>query len=159
MFTLIAALGRSNEIGKDNHLIWNLKEDLAFFKETTMGHKIIMGRKTFESMGKPLPGRENIVLTHDGTGLPEDVAVVNSFAEVMQKYGNLDEEIFVIGGADIYYQFKSYAGRMYLTHINEIFYNADAFFPKVTEADWNVKVLKTFTEDGHPATIKQYDRK
>lgn len=160
MITIIAAIGRSNELGKDDQLIWHLSTDMKFFKETTTGHPVVMGHKTFLSLPKPLPNRHNIVITHaPADQFPEEVKVIHSFAEFMEKYAGSKEEIFIIGGAQIYHLFKSYADRMYLTHINEIYFNADTFFPTIQEANWTVKDLQTFTENGITATIRQYDRK
>ena len=160
MFTIIAAIGRSNELGRDNDILWNLPSDKKFFKKTTEGHTIVMGRKTFESLHGVLPKRHHVVLTQEkGYEVPEGVEVVNSFADVMRKYGNTDEEIFLIGGGEIYTMFMPYAQRMYLTHINEIYFNAQVFFPHIDEDDWNVKVLEEIEENGLTATIKEYDRK
>lgn len=160
MFTIIAAIGRSNELGRDNEIIWNLPTDKKFFRETTKGHTIIMGHKTYESLGKPLPDRHHVVITHaDPNTFPADVEVEHSFVDVYQKYRAVDDEVFVIGGGEIYRLFYSYADRMYLTHINEIYFNAQVFFPKITESDWDIKTIKTFTENGITATVKRYDRK
>ena len=99
MFTIIAAIGRSNELGKDGDLIWHLPSDMKFFRETTSGHTIIMGRKTFDSLGRVLPNRHHVVLTHaDDSYFPDEVEVVHSFAEVYTKYRDVDEDVFIIGG-------------------------------------------------------------
>lgn len=160
MFTLIAAMGRSNELGKDGGLIWHLPGDMKFFKETTTGHTIIMGRKTFESLGRVLPNRHHVVLTHaDESYFPEEVEVVHSFAEVYKKYRDSEEEVFIIGGGEIYKLFFSYADRMLLTQINEIYFSADTFFPEIDIRNWEVKDLMELVEDGHTAVIREYIRK
>lgn len=160
VFTIIAAIGRSNELGRDNNILWNVPSDKRFFRETTSGHTMIMGRKTFESLGGVLPNRHHVVLTQDkGYEVPEGVEVLHSFAEAMREYGNSDEEIFIIGGGEIYTMFMPYCQRMYLTHINEIYFNATVFFPHIDEDDWNVTTLQTIEENGLTATIQKYDRK
>lgn len=160
MFTLIACIGRSNELGKDGDLIWHLPTDMKFFRETTSGHTIIMGRKTFDSLHGVLPNRHHVVLTHaDESFFPEDVEVLHSFVDVYTKYRDLDEEIFVIGGGEIYRLFFSYAEKMYLTQVNEIYFSADTHFPEIDIRNWDVRDLKTFEEDGHKAVIREYTRK
>ncbi len=160
MFTIIAAIGRSNELGRDNDIIWNLPSDKRFFRKMTDGHTIIMGRKTFESLGRVLPNRHHVVLTQEkGYEAPEGVDVYNSFADIMRKYANTEEEIFIIGGGEIYTMFMPYSQRMYLTHINEIFFNAQVFFPHIDESEWDIATLQEIEENGLEATIKEYDRK
>ena len=160
MFTIIAAIGRSNELGRDNNIIWNLPSDKKFFQKMTTGHTIIMGRKTFESLGRVLTDRHHVVLTQEkGYEVPEGVEVIHSFADCMRKYGNSEEEIFIIGGGEIYTMFMPYAQRMYLTHINEIYFNAQVFFPHIDENDWDVTTLENIDENGLTATIKKYERK
>lgn len=160
MFSIIAAIGRSNELGKDNELLFHLPSDMKFFRETTSGHTIVMGHKTFDSLGGVLPKRHHVVITHaDESQFPEGVEVVHSFKEFMDRYADSDEEIFIIGGGQIYRLFYSYADKMYITHVNEIRFNADTFFPTIKDSDWNIKVLKEFEEDGHKATIKEYTKK
>ena len=160
MFTLIAAIGRSNELGKDGELIWHLPTDMKFFRETTSGHTIIMGRKTFDSLGRVLPNRHHVVLTHaDESFFPEEVEVVHSFAEVYTKYRGSEEEIFIIGGGEIYRLFFSYAEKMYLTQVNDIFFSADTFFPEIDIRNWDVRDLKKFEEEGYTAVIREYTRK
>lgn len=160
MITLIACIGRSNELGQNGDLIWHLPSDMKFFRETTSGHTIIMGRKTFESLGRVLPNRHHVVLTHEDPELfPEEVEVVHSFAEIYQKYRDAEEEVFVIGGGEIYRLFFSYADRMLLTQVNEIHFNADTFFPEIDIRNWDVRDLQELDEDGHKAVIREYIRK
>ena len=150
MFTIIACIGRSNELGKDGSLIWRLPSDMKFFRQTTTGHTIIMGRKTFDSLGGVLPNPELF---------PEEVEVVHSFAEVFTKYRDVEEDVFIIGGGEIYRLFFSYADRMLLTQVNEIYFNADTYFPEIDIRNWNVRDLQEIDEDGHHAVIREYTRK
>lgn len=121
MIKLIAAIGKNNELGKDNNLIWNIPEDLKYFKETTTGHTVVMGRKTYESIGKPLPNRENIVVTREQI---KGVKTIKNPEEIF----SLKEDVFIIGGAQIYNYFINYADEIYLTEIDEES-DADVYFP------------------------------
>lgn len=136
MLSIIVAMSKNNVIGKDNKLIWHLPEDMKRFKELTTGHTIIMGRKTFESLGRVLPNRKHIVITHDLNYKVdnENVEIVHSIEEI-KKYVEDKEENFVIGGAIIYKQLIEYASKMYVTVINEDFIG-DAYFPKIDEEIW-----------------------
>ncbi|WP_040950423.1 dihydrofolate reductase [Gorillibacterium massiliense] len=135
MISLILAMGRDHSIGYRNELPWRLPKDLAYFKKTTTGHPVLMGRKTFESIGRPLPGRLNIVATRDASYAPEGVETVTSPQEAALRYK--DQELFVIGGAEIYKIFLSQADRIYITWIDESF-TADAFFPELPEREWHL---------------------
>ena len=117
MITLIAAAAENNEIGKDNKLIWHLSDDLKRFKKLTSGHAIIMGRKTFESIGRPLPGRKNIVISRDSHYQADGVEAVTSVEEALALVSDV-EEIMVIGGGAIYEHCLPAAQRLYITHIN-----------------------------------------
>ncbi len=136
MISLIAVIGKNNELGKDNTLLWSMPADMKHFKETTTGHTVIMGRKTFESIGKPLPNRKNIVITRDKTYLCDGVDVAHSPEEAIKKTGN-EEEIFVIGGAEIYKQIMPIADKLYITHVDAEDKDADAFFPEIIPIVWN----------------------
>lgn len=136
MLSIIVAIANENVIGKDNKLIWHLPEDLKRFKEITSGHTIIMGRKTFESLGRVLPNRKHIVLCND-TQMNienENVEVINDISK-LDKYINTDEECFVIGGATIYKLLMPYANKMYITKINQSF-EGDVYFPVIKETEW-----------------------
>lgn len=160
MITIIACIGRSNELGQGGDLIWRLPSDMKFFRETTSGHTIIMGRKTFESLGRVLPNRHHVVITHEDPSLfPEEVEVVHSFVEAYTKYRDSEDDVFIIGGGEIYRLFFSYADRMLLTQVNEIHFNADTFFPEIDIRNWDVKDLQEIDEDGHHAVIREYIRK
>ena len=113
-FSIIAAIGKNNELGKDNNLIWHLPNDLKFFKETTTGKTIIMGRRTFESLPRMLPNRHHIVLS-SSEDFPEEVTVYKTLEELLEDLKDKDEEMFIIGGASIYKTFIDYCDKMYLT--------------------------------------------
>ena len=136
MLSIIVAIANENVIGKDNQLIWHLPEDLKRFKEITTGHKIIMGRKTFESLGRVLPNRKHIILCNDMEMdiENENVEILDDIAK-LDKYINSDEECFVIGGATIYKLLMPYANKMYITKINQSF-EGDVWFPEIKEDIW-----------------------
>lgn len=138
MLSIIVAISENNVIGKDNKLLWHLSEDLKRFKQLTTGHTIIMGRKTFESLGRVLPDRKHIVLTRDMSyNIDSDwVKVVHGIDE-LEEYINDEEEHFVIGGALIYSQLISKANKMYITKIHKK-YEGDAYFPRINEDEWKI---------------------
>ena len=136
MISLIAAIGKNNELGKGNDLVFKLPADMKYFRDTTKGHTIIMGRKTFESIGKALPARKNIVITRDKTYLRHGVDVVHSLEEALAKT-NKKDEAFIIGGAEIYKQAMNLADKLYITHVNAEDKNADVFFPEIIPMVWN----------------------
>jgi Dihydrofolate reductase len=151
MISLVAAISRTNQLGYQNKLLCYLPNDLKHFKQlTTSGdHNIVvMGRKTFESIGKPLPNRINIVLTKDKDFYCRGVFVYRSVEDVLKQYKNYGEckpNLFVIGGEQIYRQFMRYADRLYITLIDHVFENADTFFPEITD-EW-----KLISEQYNPA--------
>lgn len=135
---MIAAMANQRVIGKDQQMPWHLPADLAFFKKTTMGCPILMGRKTYESIGRPLPGRLNLVVTRNSELKIEGCEVVTSLEEAMEiakeKSGESDE-VFITGGAHLYNSFLENADRLYLTMIDaEV--EGDTFFPDYTHLDW-----------------------
>src|SRR5574344_1324838 len=117
MISIISAIGKNNELGKNNDLIWHLPHDLKFFKETTMNKPIVMGYNTFLSLPKVLPGRKHIVLCFDKVELPEGMELFNNIDDVL-KYIKQYDEVFIIGGASIYNAFMKYADNLYLTEID-----------------------------------------
>ena len=131
LISIIAAIGKNNELGKNNALLWRLPADMKHFKDITSGHPIIMGWKTFLSIGKPLPNRRNIVITNDLNYKNEELDIVHSLEEALSLYKNSDEEVFVIGGAYTYKQALEYANKLYITHIEAEDKNADVFFPEI----------------------------
>lgn len=139
MISLIAAVGKNNELGLDNHLIFNIPGDLKFFRNTTLGKTAIMGRKTYESIGKPLPKRINIVVSNS-LKETDGITIINSFEEVLEKYLNSEEEVFIIGGESLYNYFINYAQNIYLTKVyaNAV---ADKYFPSFDENNYNQTLL------------------
>ena len=136
MLSIIVAKAKNNVIGKNNELIWHLSEDLKRFKKLTTGHTIIMGRKTFESLGGVLPNRKHIIFSQnpDFKVNNENVEVVHSLLQIQDLIEG-EEEAFVIGGAMIYNFLMPYVKKMYVTEINEEF-DGDSFFPKINENTW-----------------------
>lgn len=128
--TLIAAQGLNGEIGRDNKLLWNIPEDMKRFKEMTQGHVVVMGRKTYESIGRPLPNRRNIILTRNKDLEIEGCEVVNSVLEVLKRTQS-EINIFVIGGEEIYKEFMPISTAIELTTVNKEYPDADAFFPPI----------------------------
>ena len=139
MISLIAAVGKNNELGLDNHLIFNIPGDLKFFRNTTIGKTVIMGRKTYESIGKPLPKRINIVVSNS-LKETDGITIINSFEEVLEKYLNSEEEVFIIGGESLYNYFINYSQNIYLTKVyaNAV---ADKYFPSFDENNYNQTLL------------------
>lgn len=138
MLSIIVAIANNNVIGKDNKLIWHLPEDLKRFKNLTTGHNIIMGRKTFESLGRVLPNRKHIVLCNDvSLNIENENVEVLSDVNLLDKYIKSDEENFVIGGATIYRLLLPKASKLYITKINESF-EGDVYFPEIDLGDWKV---------------------
>ena len=155
--TLIAAVGKNGELGKDNTLIWKLKEDMRFFKENTMGKPILMGIKTLNSLPRLLPGRKHIVLTHQDLSI-EGVEVYHNKEELLDYISRLPQEVMVIGGASIYSQFIDYADTMLLTEINAE-EQADVYFPTFDKSEWDREVLSEITDEVVPYQHIKYKRK
>lgn len=143
---IIAAVGKNNELGKDNDLIWHLPSDLKFFREKTIGKNIVMGRKTFESLPKMLPNRRHIVITRGNIDNPE-VEVYHSIDDFLKNY-NFTEETYVIGGASIYSSLINYADLMYLTEIDGVCPSADVYFPNFDRELWHSEVIGTNIDNG-----------
>ena len=145
MISLIAGVDKNFLIGNNNTLPWGrIPADMKYFKETTTGKTIVMGRKTFASIGKALPNRENLILTRDAGFQAENCTVINSTDEVL-KINTPDKEIFIIGGAEIYKIFLPYADRLYLTFIDGEF-TGDTYFPVTDLAGWK-KVKETISDN------------
>lgn len=143
---IIAAVGKNNELGKDNELIWHLPSDLKFFRENTSGTNIVMGGKTFESLPKMLPNRRHIVITRGNIDNPE-VEVYHSIDDFLKNY-NFNEETYVIGGASIYSSLIDYADLMYLTEIDGVCPSADVYFPNFDRELWHSEVIGTNIDNG-----------
>lgn len=133
--SIIAAIAKHNAIGVQNTMPWRLPEDLAHFKRTTRGHSVLMGRNTFLSLGRPLPERNNIVITRDADFKPDHCIVAHSLEEAITQCHN-EAEAFIIGGAQIYQQALPLAHRLYLTEIDLDVPDADAFFPDIDWSAW-----------------------
>lgn len=143
---LVAAYAQNRVIGKNNDLVWRLPKDFKHFKDLTMGHPIVMGRKTFESLGKPLPNRTSIIITRDTQYQQEGCIVVHSLEEAIAEARHLDEQIFIIGGAEIYKQALPIANLMYLTEV-KAFPEGDSFFPEFSANEWKETARKSFSKD------------
>lgn len=138
--TLIAAIGKNRELGKNNDLIWSIPEDLKFFRDNTVGKPIVMGLNTLNSLPKLLPNRKHIVLSHIDVELDPEIVVVRSLEELLKYIETLDEEVMIIGGAMVYSQMIKYADKMILTEVNKES-AADVYFPEFSLEDWNREVL------------------
>ncbi|QQR78177.1 MAG: dihydrofolate reductase [Candidatus Moraniibacteriota bacterium] len=150
--SIIAAISENRVIGNAGKIPWHLKDDWRRFKERTLGHVIIMGRKTYESIGRPLPGRTNIVITRDtGREIPGCV-VVGSLAEALERARAIEtEEVFICGGGQIYTEALSQADRLYLTVVHAII-DGDAFFPEYAASFGTVVTSEDFEESGYRLT-------
>ncbi|MFC3197025.1 dihydrofolate reductase [Parapedobacter deserti] len=158
--SIIVAAAETGAIGKDNQLLWHLPNDLRFFKQTTTGHAVIMGRKTYESVGKPLPNRRNIVVTRQRDYAIEGAEVVNTLDEALGRSMN-EEEVFVVGGAEIYKQALPLAERIYLTRVHATI-EGDVYFPEPDENEWRLKAATHCNPDERHAygyTFMVYERK
>ncbi|OGG15264.1 hypothetical protein A2773_03665 [Candidatus Gottesmanbacteria bacterium RIFCSPHIGHO2_01_FULL_39_10] len=146
--SIIAAIGKNRELGKNNKLLWHIPEDLKFFKEKTRGHVVIMGRKTYESIGHPLPNRANIIITKNTQFNVPGAITAHSLADALQKAQEVEkEEIFIIGGAKIYEQSLSLANKLYLTLIPGK-YDADVYFTEYQSLFPNVLSKKVLQDSG-----------
>ena len=157
MISIIAAIGKNRELGKNNGLIWHIPNDMKFFKDTTMGHKVVMGRKTYVSLPGKLPGRELIVIS--SSVVDETVKVESSIDDIVRKYQDSGEEVFVCGGASIYEQFLPYANKLYLTEIDDSDEEADTFFPAFIKNNWNRQVITSDKYNDIEYQICLYERK
>lgn len=136
MISMIVAMAENRAIGKDNELLWHLPKDFKYFKSVTMGKPILMGRKTFESIGKALPGRKNIVITRDNDFTAEGVVTVHSIEAALEESRDFDD-VMVIGGASFYEQMLSKVDTLYVTLVHQCF-DADAFFPEIKANEWKI---------------------
>lgn len=148
MITLIVAASDNNAIGKNNQLLWHLPADMKFFKNTTWAMPVIMGRKTFESMGKPLMGRFNIVITGQEKWQANGVKVAANLKEAIAAAGIMQtNEVFVIGGGRVYQESLPLANRIHLTRVHTIL-EGDTFFPAIDPAQWKMITCRHFTKNG-----------
>ncbi len=163
MVNIIVAVADNWAIGKDNQLLWHISEDLKFFKRTTLGCPVVMGRKTFESIGRPLPKRTNIVVSR-GFDAPEGVLVASSLEQALELAGgeSCESDVFIIGGGQIYAQSMDVAQKLYITHVHTVIEDADAFFPAVDPQVWQVESrseLYNDEESGYDYEFVVYSRK
>jgi dihydrofolate reductase len=161
MISHIVAMDQNRVIGKENRLPWHLPADLAYFKKVTMGHAIIMGRKTFESIGRPLPGRENVIITRNQSFQAKGCTVIHSIEEVRQFAAKHNDEVFVIGGAELFRATFPFAERLYVTKI-EASFSGDTFYPAFDESEWQlVSYTKGIKDEKNPYdyTFIVYERK
>ena len=136
MITIVVAMGLDNEIGADNQLLWHLPKDLKHFKELTSEHPIIMGRKTYMSIGKPLPNRTNIVVSRKKDWFEDGILIVGSIKEALKFAKKIDEQIFVLGGGNIYEQTLELTDKLEVTLV-KTHLKADTYFPKINPQIWN----------------------
>lgn len=166
---IIVAIADNNAIGRNNSLLWHISEDLKFFRRTTSGCPVIMGRKTFESIGRPLPKRTNIVVSRGFDG-PEGVVVVPSLedayaaasAAVSDPSAAVSDRCFVIGGGQIYAQAMDHADRLVVTHVHTVIEDADTFFPPIDPTVWEVASRSDVMNDpetGYDFEFVEYTRK
>ena len=165
MISIIVAIGKNNEIGKKNDLLWNLPADMKHFRETKKSRTVIMGQKTFESLGRDkdgkqigrlLPNRRNIIITQDNSFKKEGAEVVYSVDELMnllEKTSKKDEENFIIGGGMIYKLFIDRADKLYITHVDASFPDAEIFFPLIDKNKWK----KVKSEIHKKDALNKYD--
>ncbi|MFN0299352.1 MAG: dihydrofolate reductase [Burkholderiales bacterium] len=160
VIALIAALARNRAIGLDNRMPWHLPDDLRRFRQLTTGHRVIMGRKTFDSIGRPLPGRTNIIISRSNTFNAPGCTVVHSVDEALAGDDPTGTISFVIGGAEIYRQALSRASRMFLTEIDAEF-EGDTFFPPIDKQHWNeIRRERRNSDATHPIVYDfvEYER-
>ena len=159
---IIVAISDNNAIGKDNDLLWHISADMKFFRRQTLGSPVIMGRKTFESIGRALPGRVNIVISR-GFDTGEDVEVVSSLEEAFATAASTNlEKCFVMGGGQIYSQAMQFADRLIVTHVHTVIDEADTFFPPIDPSVWKVaqrSELFTDEESGYTFEFVEYEKR
>ena len=152
---IIAAVGKNLELGKDNKLIWNLKDDLKYFKEKTLGKTVVMGDNTYYSIGRLLPGRDNVILSLNDIEV-DGALVLNDYKKVF----SLDvDEVFIIGGSVIYNLFLPYADNIYLTEIEEEDNSADVYFPKFDTSLYDKEIIKLLDENNIKYSFVCYSKK
>ena len=160
--SIIAAIGKNNELGAGNNLLWHLSDDLKIFKKITLGHCIIMGRKTFESIGKALKGRINIVVTTQKLDIPEINTAIDLNHAIETARSTDDNEAFIIGGGQIYNYAIDLADRLYLSFVNAEFSNADIFFPSINFDEWELINSENYYKNDnneYDFVFRIYDRK
>ncbi len=157
MISIIAAVGKRGELGLNGDLVFHLKEDMKYFRETTTGHPVLMGKTTFKSIGRPLPNRQNLVVTHHPEDLPDLVEPVRELRQFLEKNSDSETEIFVIGGASIYKEALPYTKNIYLTEVDAEA-NADVFFPNFDKTKYQKEIIKKGSENGIDYTFVKYTK-
>jgi len=148
IITLVVAAANNNAIGKDNKLLWHLPNDMKYFKNVTWGMPVVMGRKTFEALGKPLAGRKNIVLTRQNNWKIEGTVAVKNFDDAVFLVEHMDaKEMMVIGGGEIYRSVLNRSDRIHITRVDAAFEDADTFFPSIDPAAWRLVSQKKYEAD------------
>ncbi len=159
----VVAMAHNNVIGRENGLPWHLSADLKMFKKRTMGHHIIMGRKTYESIGKPLPGRTSVIITRDKSYFQPGCKIAYSIEEALKiAHENGDDEAMIIGGGTIYKDSLAYCDKIYLTEIETEISDGDTFFPEINPAEWvEVKRENFSADDKNPYNYSfvEYERR
>lgn len=156
MFSIIAAVGKNNALGKNNDLIFHIKEDMDFFRKTTTGHKVVMGSRTWYSLPAKLKNRENIVVSEEI--IPKADKTVSDLKDYIAKNIDTPEEIFIIGGGSIYAQFLPYAKHLYLTEVDDS-PEADVFFPEFDKRNYRRKTIKHGNQGELKYTFVKYTKK
>ena len=156
---IIAAIGKNNELGKNNNLIWPIKEDLQFFKEQTTNHNIIMGYNTYISLPKKLPNRHHIILTHRDIKTDNDIDVYNNKYDLLAGLNNIEDDIYIIGGASIYKEFIDDVNELMLTEIEATDNNADVYFPTFNKEEWSKEIISTHNDNNPKYKHVKYLRK
>jgi dihydrofolate reductase len=156
-FSIIACVGKNNELGNKGGLCFHIKEDMKFFKNTTMGHAVIMGDRTFFSLPKALPGRTNYVLTHTPASLPGCVTPVSDLELFINKFKDSVEEIFVIGGGFVYKEFLPLASNIYLTEVDSAA-EADTFFPEFDKSLYTKTIIQEGSSDDLKYSFVKYTK-
>ncbi len=159
MVSIIVAIARDGVIGNNNSLLWHITEDMRYFRAVTSGHAVVMGRKTYDSIGRPLPKRRNVVITRQDISI-EGCEVAHSLEEALAMHSG-EEEIFIIGGAEIYSLAMPLANRFYLTRVDAS-YSGDTHFPEWSAEEWQMISSENFergAEFEHPFSFEVYERR
>ena len=156
MFSIIACIGKNRELGKKGQLIFHLKSDMAFFKNTTSGHKVVMGRKTWQSLPEKLANRENIVISHQNFKGPDQI--ISNVDQFINENQDTLEEIFIIGGSQIYQKFLPFSKKLYLTEVDSEENAADTFFPPINQKDYSKEILEKGAENHLKYQIIRYNK-
>ena len=157
-YSIISAVGKNRELGKNNELIWHLPEDLKYFRKVTSGKTVIMGRRTFDSLPGILPKRRNIVLQMPDESMIDGVEIFNDIESILKAVRN-DDEAFIIGGASIYRQFLEYASKLYLTEVKKTCRDAEVFFPKFNKDLYDKRIVGSGDDNNIKYDFVVYEKK